>query len=52
MGKELIPVRDRLEKMQKTNFKSLSDKPYEKSVEQEIEELKAKRHDKACCNTF
>jgi len=40
MNKEVIPVRDRLERMQKTNFKSLSEKPYEKSVEQEIEELK------------
>lgn len=40
MTKELIPVRDRLKRMQKTNFRSLAEKPQEKSVEQEIEELK------------
>lgn len=36
----MIPVRDRLEKLQKENFRSLPNKPFEKSVEQEIEELK------------
>ncbi|MDD4877496.1 MAG: hypothetical protein PHO02_00485 [Candidatus Nanoarchaeia archaeon] len=37
---DLIPVRDRLTRLQKENYKSLPEKPYEKSVEQEIEELK------------
>lgn len=37
---DLIPVRDRLTRLQKDNYKSLPEKPFEKSVEQEIEELK------------
>ncbi|MDI6737787.1 MAG: hypothetical protein QME12_04705 [Nanoarchaeota archaeon] len=37
---DLIPVRDRLERMQKDNYKLLPEKPFEKTVEQEIEELK------------
>lgn len=37
---EIIPVRDRLARLQKDNYKSLPEKLFEKSVEQEIEELK------------
>ncbi|HII15806.1 MAG TPA: hypothetical protein HA362_05855 [Nanoarchaeota archaeon] len=42
MAKDVIPVKDRLSRMQHDNYRSLPNKGYEKTVEQEINEFRDK----------